>query len=370
MVMSLIHSSGRWTNLEARTIETLVPSQHGVYSSFPCLALDRASGEVLLIYRQGVYNPDDPRPGMRAHGLGGQIWQQRRSLQGVWGTPESLFSEAGFEPGLIDATLTNLSDTDVLIIRRYPHTHPLFITTRSADTPYTGWDWPWEFPAQQVFDDYAHWGRMVEWQGRWLQVVYGFNDTTRWWTRQLGHQMPVEQAAVFESMDRGRSWRFVNFIGPTMMMDGDLSANETTLMAVGDRLFALMRTGWRWPGPMFLTTSDDGGMHWSTPTFTGLYGEAPMWRSLPDGRVLVAFRGFNHDSPKEGGTFSLAWFDPVSQRFSSERVIDCYGGNHYDGGYGDVIAVPNEAVLLASYYFSDDPTTRHPAIRLATIDLT
>jgi hypothetical protein len=118
-----------------------------------------------------------------------------------------------------------------------------------------------------------------------------------------------------------------------------------------------------------MTTSDDEGETWSQPVRTGLYGEAPMFYQAPDGTVLLGFRGYREASPKEGGTFSLTRFDPVTMQFASPVVIETYLGNHYDGGYGDLIWLPGRQQLLVSYYFSNTPVPRNPWIRFAVLAL-
>ncbi|MCA9807550.1 MAG: exo-alpha-sialidase [Cyanobacteria bacterium HKST-UBA06] len=365
--------------IEGLTV-AVVPATPGRYNSFPCLATEPHTGNVVLVYRQGRFDAADDRPGMQTHGLDGGIWCVRRSPVGTWFEPTCLWSADGFEPGLIDATLSVLTDCTCLVVRRYPHAQNLFVSVALNGTALEAMPWPWRLPTKDVFLNDAHWGRVIELPDRWLMVVYGITEETLWWQNQRGHKLPVERASLFASFDKGRSWRFQSWIGPRVFMGAgsDRSANETSVVLAGSRLLALMRTfggndTMDQPAPLFMCHSDDGGWTWSEPTATGLYGEAPVWRQLADGRLLACYRGFvPHRTAYElGGTFCLAWFDSQTMGFGPEMVMGHYHGNHYDGGYGDVIETEPGRALLCAFYASQDthPDRRFPAIMTVDVAL-
>ncbi len=337
----------------------------GHYTSFPSLFQDPASGDIILVYRRGVYDDTDARPGMSAHGLEGNLYWRRfdeASLQ--FGDEMLLCDGAHYPPGLIDGNITVADGRVHLFVRRYPHPQPVFYSQGSS---FLDLSQPDPVPVDPGFYMGAQWGRLVSLHGgkTLLQAFYGGDvalmnrgEFPQYYTRP----------ALYRSNDGGTTWAMQGWMTPEYLEDR-LCGNETTLVNIQRRLYAVMRCAGESPGPLFMTTSDDEGETWSQPVRTGLYGEAPMFYQAPDGTVLLGFRGYREASPKEGGTFSLTRFDPVTMQFASPVVIETYLGNHYDGGYGDLIWLPGRQQLLVSYYFSNTPVPRNPWIRFAVLAL-
>jgi hypothetical protein len=338
-------------------------SQPGRYTSFPSLVQDPATGQIVLLYRRGIYDESDPRPGMTAHGLDGSLFTRVFDVKtSSFGDETLLIDGAAYLPGLIDGNLTAIDGRVHLFARRYPHPTPVFYGHGPSIEDIS------DLVAVPVDPDFymgAQWGRLISLDDgqTLLQAFYGGcvtvmnrGDFPKYYTRP----------ALYHSTDAGKTWGLKSWITPEYV-EGQVCANETTLLYANQRLFALMRTAGEMPGPLFLTFSDDLGATWSTPTRTGLYGEAPMFYQDPDGQVWLAFRGYREEAPLEGGNISITRFDAVEMRFDPPHVIETYLGNHYDGGYGDMIWLPETRQLLICYYYSDQPTPRNPWIRYALL---
>lgn len=342
----------------------LVPQEVGRYVSFPSLAKDPKTGDVLILYRRATYDEGDLRPGMRAHGLDGDLYLKRlTSPYANFSTEKLLVSGKSYSPGLIDGVLSTMEDSIILLIRRYPQVPPVFYTKGASVEALGSFQ---VFPSHQCCDDGAQWGRIISLdRGRKrFQVFYGGCNTWRISDEDGPLAKYLTRPALFQSVDGGESWEFLSWIAPLYVGPG-MVANETTLTTHNGVLYALMRTHGEYPGPMLLSTSDDEGQTWSPPVRSGLYGEAPMFYTVPSGKILVGFRGFLPETPQQGGTFSIACFDPDTHAFSSPFVVEPYHGNHYDGGYGDLIWVEALGQLLVVYYYSNQPVPRNPWLRYA-----
>ena len=182
----------------------------------------------------------------------------------------------------------------------------------------------------------------------------------------VADELPPTRVAVYQSDDEGKRWRFLSWLTPIDLGAG-LCANETVLIPFESRIFALMRTQGEYPCPLYLSWSDDNGCSWSTPQPTGLFGEAPAFCNLPDGSIIVGYRGYRNEDAEAGGTVSLSRFDPKTLQFSPELVVDIYKGNHYDGGYCDLIWHDEGGELLVAYYYCDTPDIRNPGIRCVAL---
>lgn len=343
----------------------LVPQEKTAYVSFPTMGQDPKTGEVLLIFRRACFDPDDDRPGMKAHGLEGSLyWMCLNPETMVWTEPEVLVDGKDYPPGLIDGTLTNIDGGLYLFFRRYPSDEPLYYTKGLSLQELME---PRLFPLAPQVEVGAQWGQVVELPDRWLQVGYGRNGQLDKLRELLDLELPIMLPGIYESLDKGLTWTFVNWMTPEIFLDEELSANETAILYENGRVWAMMRTGWAWPGPMYINFSDDGGRTWSKPQPSGLYGEAPVWYRMPTGEIWLGYRGFLKDNPKTGGTFELAQFDPEQGRLSEPVVVEAYDGNHYDGGYGTLMWLETQQKLLAVYYTSDTPACRNPWLRYSLI---
>jgi hypothetical protein len=344
-----------------------VSQEHGLYTSFPSLTRDPKTGHILLLYRQARYDETDGRRGMGAHGLDGDLMIRTFSSKTHhFGPVTRLKRGLDYPPGLMDGLMTVHEETLFLFIRSYPAKPTVYLAQgRSLDTL----GHPKPFPSTSIYPlGGAQWGKMVSCPRtkRLLQVVYGgpFEMFAALAAGKIAE--PATRPALFQSEDGGGTWTFCSWVSP-LFLEPEVSANETALLEANGVLYVLMRTGGVYPGPLFMAISRDGGYTWSDPERTGLYGEAPMFQTLPDGRVLVCYRGFLPDTPETGGTFSIVEFDPVRERFKTPFTVETYHGNHYDGGYGDMLWLADSQQLLVTYYYSDKVTSRHPWLRYALL---
>ncbi len=347
----------------------IVPHRHGVYTSFPSIARDPYTDDVLILFRQAIYHEADPRPAMRAHGLEGCLYVTRLlpDLKS-FSMPKMVLHYKNFEPGLIDGTLTTIGDRLLLLVRRYPTEPSVFYTsgnTLSQLDPLT------LFPAEKMIKGGAQWGRAIELKesGRLLQVFYG-GERAFLEQHYLDKPIPPHytRPSLFYSDDKGHTWHFLNWISP-MFMDEVVTANETALIEEDGVLYVLMRTAKDPKGRLYFSKSQDGGLSWEPPRHSGLRGQAPVFYKMPDGKILLCFRGYLPESDETGGTMSLCRFFPDTESWSEPVVVEPYFGNHYDGGYGDMIWVPEKQQLLMAYYVSNDPETRNPWLRYAWVEI-
>jgi len=132
--------------------------------------------------------------------------------------------------------------------------------------------------------------------GTLLMPLHGFR-----WQRTLPDISSVERerAFVLGSTDKGKSWQYFGTMGydPAEIVHH----HEPGLALLPDgRLLGLIRTQ-RWPhrarpgeqmdypsGLMFWTVSEDGGVSWSQPKNTKIWGYPPDCIALPDGTVIAA----------------------------------------------------------------------------------
>jgi len=345
------------------------PPEEGVYSSFPSLAQNPQSGEVHLLYRQARFDPENPHPLMKSHGVGGRLMRtQWRPESQTFGPSTCLIDGTPYPPGLMDGVLTWIEDRWFLTFRRFPNEPSLFYaqgeTLEHLSLPKAyprSTDPAWPIGAQ--------WGKVFSLQGVWLQTFYMVHFlASAQPTPGQGGRTFRSRVALFESRDQGHTWQFRAWVTPPEVAPG-LMADETAVHPLADgTLLAVMRTSGKTPCPFYQATSTDGGHIWTTPQPVGLNGQAPMLYTLPNGTVLLGYRGYC-DDPDIGGTFSLAPYNPQSGEFQTPFVVDTYHGNHYDGGYGDMTWLPESNQLLVAYYVSNTVFPRYPWLRWALLSL-
>ncbi len=341
-----------------------VKKQKGGYASFPSLAQDPQTNEIILLYRRAIYDDKDKRPGMGAHGLEGNLYFKPFSTTQKQFLAENLLYQGNdYPPGLIDGNITTVGSELMMFLRRYPNDNPVFYTKGPSIHALASTQL---FPSDDIFKIGAQWGRVVAIDSgkKWLQVFYGGST-----------DMPLEakekrvtRPGLYQSLDQGSTWQFLSWITPIYLAP-NICANETAMVYANGVLYTLMRTAGEYPGALFLAYSKDEGKTWSLPEKTALFGEAPMFYVLPSGQILTCFRGFLEKDPEQGGTFSLAEFNPTTKGFSTPFVVETYNGNHYDGGYGDMIWLEDLNQLLVVYYYSNKPKPRNPWLRYALLTL-
>ncbi|MCC7492549.1 MAG: exo-alpha-sialidase [Fimbriimonadaceae bacterium] len=164
-------------------------------------------------------------------------------------------------------------------------------------------------------------------------------------------------AYVLRSTDDGDTWQ----AHPLALGDDTKDYNETALAQAADgRLVALLRTAESKVDPGWLAQceSSDGGITWSAPRNTGLWGYPAHLLTLPDGRLLATYgyrrapMGIRAAVSRDGGrTWDAA----------HEVVLRADGyGNGSDLGYPLTQRLP-DGQLLTVYYFNDVANVTHIA---------
>jgi len=93
-------------------------------------------------------------------------------------------------------------------------------------------------------------------------------------------------AWVLRSADDGRSWQFLLLADPNERY----GFSETALCEAPDgTIVAMLRTEPDESGYLHVSRSTDGGLSWSVPEKTGIWGHPANLLTLPDGRVLCTY---------------------------------------------------------------------------------
>jgi len=143
----------------------------------------------------------------------------------------------------------------------------------------------------------------------------------------------------------------------------DSCLNETSMLRLADgRLLAVIRQEPCLEG-LFAASSQDNGRTWSKPEPIGLFGEAPGLLLLPDGRLMVIFRGLGHG---EENYIGLALSEDGGRSWSWPYVLETYTGGRFHGGYGDLVLTPS-GEIVAVYYLAQRGET--PVIGCSVLGL-
>jgi predicted neuraminidase len=93
-------------------------------------------------------------------------------------------------------------------------------------------------------------------------------------------------AWVLRSADDGKSWQFVTMAEP----NDRYGYSETALgEALDGTIVAMLRTEPDECGYLHVSRSTDGGLTWSAPLNTGIWGHPANLLTLPDGRILCTY---------------------------------------------------------------------------------
>lgn len=95
----------------------------------------------------------------------------------------------------------------------------------------------------------------------------------------------IDEVFILRSADEGKSWTFISLLpeGPQ-----EMGWNESALTETADgRILIMMRSAPE--GYLWQSFSEDGGLTWSNPGKTPMWGHPPHLLTLPDGRILCTY---------------------------------------------------------------------------------
>ena len=335
-----------------------------------------------MLFRRAKFIPDDQRPGMKGHGLDGDLFLRRfRVDKGSLGPVVQVSDKPnGWPQNLIDGVLTRLQSGWRILLRSYPESPSLF-TSNSKDLK--TWSRPVGMDVDAIFlPRPGEWGKMFTQDNALYQVVYGGTQADK-----ALESVPT-RPGILRSDDGGKNWALHSWVTPPWFDKNSRQANETAVLPLTKtRWIAVSRTHGRAEdgtiNQLYWTLSDDGGKTWQDPQkirvpstlqtdeqTPGLPGDAPMLNLAPDGRILLQYRGLHSDNPQNGGMVSLAAVTvadgshPILQ-VSEPTVLANYKGNRYDGGYGDAAWSNRLNAWFGVYYTSQNPKTRFPTVKYA-----
>ncbi len=311
----------------------------GAYQSFPTAARLEVTDQIFVAFRQAmIYEPWDSNRG--DHGAEGDVWltvseDHGRHFQKPWLVIDHFWARTNEH----DALLTALSPTRLMLITR-SHGPEIFGSFWSLSN-----DGGLNFSPRQPLDlagqRLAAFGHLLadEEAGGWLLSFYT--------SLAVGQTQPgVARLSVAGSPLKLVGWIWQGgFEGAWL--------NETAMVRLKDgRLLAMIREEPCRRG-LHRSHSADNGHTWSWPEPVGLFGEAPGLLLLPDGRLLVIFRGLA--SNRTECHVSLALSEDEGLTWSSPQALETYGGGRFHGGYGDLIWTGSGDVLAVYYAAHDGP---------------
>jgi len=196
--------------------------------------------------------------------------------------------------------------------------------------------------------------------GRWMMSYEAWRD----WDETEG----IQQAVVRYSDDRGDTWSDPVIMASDPAQETYYWDNRLAVDPKTGRVVTMYWTHRPTSGKdvdIHMQWSDDTGMHWPTPTPTGIAGQIAMPLPLPDGRLLC-FYVHRHDPPsmrvvisRDGGrtwrmddeliVYSSGAGDEAGAaggRFDTEYWEDM---NRWTFGHPRAVLLPDGSVLLAFY---------------------
>ncbi|WP_320172162.1 sialidase family protein [Maridesulfovibrio sp.] len=305
----------------------ITPGYWDGYQSFPTIT--KVDGELLVGFRRAVNISPDLRRVMD-HGMAGDIYTTR-SVDGGWtfSEPELVVSHAAAGTNEHDALVTGLDDKRVALITR---THS---STRRENYLSISTDAGRTFPKRRVLSvppgEWASFGHLIPSKDGKTFIGTFYNGPGCGSFRLDPETLEISRQAYMFRYSEG------------------YRLNETSLLRLeSGRILALIRQQPVYEG-LFRSYSDDDGLTWSTPNPVGLYGEAPALLLLPDGSILMIYRGMIRKNRK--CRIALALSRDEGQTWSRPATMAWYKGGRFHGGYGD-LALNEQGQIVAVYYIS------------------
>lgn len=183
----------------------------------------------------------------------------------------------------------------------------------------------------------------------------------------LGTDTPKDDQSVWmaTSSDGGISWSNMQIVASAP--NRNLCEPCCIRAANGSTLALVMREN-RHEGRSMMCFSNDEGLSWTTPqdTSAALTGDRHEAITLPDGRLLIAFRNQTVDDPLRGQY--MAWVGTWDDLASGEErgyrihILNHHGlenqwpGNPFDTGYSGVELLPDGTIICTTYtrHFDDN----------------
>ena len=169
---------------------------------------------------------------------------------------------------------------------------------------------------------------------------------------------------VWRSADNGDTWRLYHMGGHHPSLD----ANETGMVETSPgRVLALSRVE---TGPQYLVErwSDDGGIIWTDPMRTGIWGYPAHLLKLRDGRVLCAY-GYRREpggvravlSEDGGRTWNLD--DVIVLRDDGGFPSNLRSDTRWQSDLGYPVSVElSDGSILTAYYITESDGVTHTAV--------
>ena len=173
---------------------------------------------------------------------------------------------------------------------------------------------------------------------------------------------------VWRSTDGGDTWR-LHPMGTHLL---SVYVNETAMVETAPgRVLALQRVDGR-PSNLVERWSDGGGVTWTDPLETGIWGYPAHLLRLRDGRILCAF-GYRREpggvravlSEDGGRTWDLDRTVVLRDDGGYPSSLSLRGGHGWgsDVGYPVSVQLPDDSILTAYYITESDGITHTAATR-------
>lgn len=306
----------------------ITPAHWDGYQSFPTIT--DVNGELLVGFRRAVNISPDLRRVMD-HGMAGDIYTTRSCDGGIsFEQPQLVVSHAENGTNEHDALVSHLGNRRVLLITR---THSTTLRRNYFSLSEDGGrTFPPRKPLALPTGEWASFGHFVPALDDNTMFIGTFYDGPGCGSFRFNPENGeiTRQSYIFRNVQEFR-------------------LNETSILRLkSGRILALIRQQPVYEG-IFISHSDDDGATWSKPRPVGLYGEAPALQLLPDGSVLMIYRGMVRRNRRCRVALSISRDD--GETWSHAGTLAWYKGGRFHGGYGD-LAVNQKGQVVAVYYIS------------------
>ncbi len=324
----------------------IVDKRIGEYTSFPTLL--KQGENIFLACRTGIKNPKI------AHGDGGKIrfFVSRISHVTQWDEIKIAFNVANEKWHELDAILSHSKGNGVILItRRFEGT--------GGNKPFFS-----EINADEIEQAIINKSIFIHREALANKLVKSSLTSTLTFAACFGHIRSCDHKTllmscyavigddrwpspvILMSNDCAESWKLYSVIENSDNFGAYL--NEFSIIKVDQtHWLAVIRTNAN-PFPLYYSMSQDDGKTWSKLEATGLYGHAPMLEQDAAGNVLLLYRDLEIEVPY----LSVAWFVADKKWQRGIKITDY--NQVYDGGYGDLIAISPNRLLVAAYRDDED----------------